>query len=150
MNTLHEFKIEDGALLSVPVFEDHSRGKNWLAVIAADPKAPNGLARDFQEKANGRYYYMTEFLESGQPIEFGADYIAASGNRSLKRWYGVIVSIDAEKLVLEKHDNAISALKAAEAPELPSRREMLEAEATRLRARLTEIEKELVDATKLG
>jgi len=67
-----QFKVEDGALVEVPIYETHSRGRNWLAIIESDPQAPNGLKRQFV--TNGKEHpekYMT--YEHGyiiiQPIE---------------------------------------------------------------------------------
>ena len=43
-------KIEDGAMVEAPIYEAHSRGKNWMATIEADPAAPGGLALE-EERA---------------------------------------------------------------------------------------------------
>lgn len=94
-------KVEDGALTQVPVYETHRRGKNWLAVIAPDPKSPGGLKRTFVERAKGSYYYMADTLKPGDPVEFGADYYTGSGHKQVCRWYGVVVDVRPDAVVLE-------------------------------------------------
>ena len=85
------FCVEDGCLARVPVWESHSRGKNWLAVITTDPTKPGGLDRDFAAKAKGDLYYILPALTPGQAIEFGGDYYSGRGSKSAKRWYGYFV-----------------------------------------------------------
>jgi len=94
-------KVEQGALMEVPVWEDHKRGRNWFAVITLDPRAPNGIGRSFIPRAHGEYYYLvTEKLKTGVAVEFGADYYTASGKLNPRRWYGVIVERTPEYLEL--------------------------------------------------
>jgi hypothetical protein len=143
MENPHEFKIEDGAMIEVPAYEKHSRGKNWLAIIANNPKAPNGLDRVFQEKGKGPYYYMVDGLKAGDPVEFGADYYSGGGNRQPSRWYGVITEIDDRKIIIEEYNTAEAAIKAAAEKQPQNERERLEAEAERLWTRLAEIDKTL-------
>ena len=87
-------KIECGALIEVPAYETHKRGRNWLAVIEEDPKAPGGLSRIFCERAKGKFFYMTDILEVGQAVECAGDYVSGGGNRSPNRVYGVVSKID--------------------------------------------------------
>lgn len=89
-------KTESGALLEVPIWEDHKRGKNWAAVIALSPTAPGGLERKFLPRAHGDYYYVITDLRVGDPVEFGADYYTGGGNREPHRWYGVVTEITPE------------------------------------------------------
>lgn len=37
--------VMQGGIVSSPVYEDHHRGKNWLACIEAAPSSPGGLRR---------------------------------------------------------------------------------------------------------
>lgn len=99
-----DFTVEDGALTQVPpgLWETHKRGKNWMATIAVDPKAPGGLARDFAEKAKGESFYILPSLAIGQAVEFGADYYSGSGKPSRTRWYGYVKSINADRLILHE------------------------------------------------
>jgi hypothetical protein len=106
-------KVEYGALLEVPIYESHWRGKNWMAEIWIDPKAPGGLGRRFFQKANGEYYYIIDRAKAPMAIEFGADYYSGSGKKSPKRWYGVIIRVTTEELVLEEYDTARQAINAA-------------------------------------
>ena len=36
-NNFFVSKIEKNAMIDVPVYESHNRGKNWMAVISLDP-----------------------------------------------------------------------------------------------------------------
>lgn len=101
------YAIEDGALIGVPCYESHKRGKNWMAIIAVNPRAPGGLDRDFVEKAKGKAYYMVPSdFEPGTPIEFGADYYSGSGRKSTERWYGYVVRVDEEAGFIVLHECA--------------------------------------------
>lgn len=108
-----KFKIEEGALLEVPCYESHSRGKNWFAVIGLSPSSPGGISREFQPKARGEYYYMVDGLSAGQAVEFGADYYTTSGRPNRKRFYGVITSLTPDCLEVEEYETARQAVKAA-------------------------------------
>ena len=92
--------IENGALINVPIYCSHKRGKNWLAVITENPTAPAGLERSFQEKAGGKYYYMVSGINSGDVVEFGADYYSGSNRKVPHRAYGVVADITDEYLEL--------------------------------------------------
>lgn len=87
--TATKLRVEMGALLDVPIYEPHKRGKNWLAVIELDPASPGGLKRRFFPRARGEYYY---FIEPGTyAVEFGADYYSSSYKKHPNRVYGVLV-----------------------------------------------------------
>ncbi len=47
-----------GAVVSSPVYEDNRRGKNWLAVIEADPLMLGGVYRRWLPRARGEFRYM--------------------------------------------------------------------------------------------
>jgi hypothetical protein len=125
-----DFAIEDGALTAVPRWVDHrrcpstyrSRGKNWLAIITADPAQPGGLGRSFADKAKGSSYYIVPELVVGQAVEFGADYYSGGGRRRPERWYGYVVRLTDSLLVLHRCDTGKAAIKegaafAAAAPD---------------------------------
>jgi hypothetical protein len=143
--TLRTIQIEQNALLDAPIWESHKRGKNWCAIIAKDPTAPNGLAREFLERARGQYYYILhEQVVQNTPLEFGADYYSGSGNPHRQRWYGVVISVSDGALVLEQHQTALAAINAAKYASVdPGHIQALEAEAAQLRTRLAAIEQEL-------
>jgi hypothetical protein len=109
-----DLSIEQGALTEVPTgcWESHSRGKNWLATIQADPASPGGLARQFAEKARGDSYYLLPDLQVGQAIEFGADYYSGRGRRSPTRWYGYVVRVAEARIVVHEEKTGKSAIKA--------------------------------------
>ncbi len=90
------YGIEDGALTGAPVWENHKRGKNWMALISVSPSSPGGLARDFCAKARGESFYMMPSLSPGDAVEFGADYYSGSGKKSADRFYGYVVRVDPE------------------------------------------------------
>jgi hypothetical protein len=110
---MRSFKIENGALVEVPIFEEHKRGRNWMAKISFDPRSPAGLSREFIKRARGKYYYIVEGLNAGDAVEFGADYNTTSGNRHTNRVYAAVVSITSTELVLELFSTPDEAIEAA-------------------------------------
>lgn len=102
----------NGALLSAPVWETQ-RAKNWLAVIGIDGTKPGGLARLWLPRARGDCYYMVEQLSVFDPIEFGADRIAWSGNQVKNRWYGVVIEKTPEHLLVEQVESGVQAILVA-------------------------------------
>lgn len=102
MSEIKRFKIENGALVEVPIYETHRRGKNWLAKIQKDPKSPGGLKREFMENAKGSYYYLINGLSVGDVVEFGADYYTVSGKKGANRVYGIIRLLTDNELELEQ------------------------------------------------
>ncbi len=140
-NAVRGYQIEDGALTTAPVWEDHKRGKNWAAVITADPKSPGGLGRAFLPRANGRYMYQIGGLAVGQAIEFAGDYVGGSGRVTPNRWYGVVRAIEIDRLVCEKCPTSAQAIALARTMATPAiDREALSAEREKLIARLAEID----------
>lgn len=107
------FATENGALTEVPVWERHKRGRNWAAVIAKDPRAPGGLARAFLPRAHGEYFYMVEGLRPGVAVEFGADYYTTSGRKQSDRWYGAVVEVRADAVVVEPASSGRAAVERA-------------------------------------
>lgn len=114
-NVVRGYQIEDGALTTAPVWEDHKRGKNWAAVIVADPKSPGGLGHAFLPRANGRYMYQIGGLKVGQAIEFAGDYVGGSGRPTPNRWHGVIRAVEPDRLVCEKCATSAQAITLARA-----------------------------------
>lgn len=110
---MRSFKIENGALVEVPIFEEHKRGRNWMAKISFDPRSPAGLSREFMKQARGKYFYMIDGLEIGDAIEFGADYWTSSRRRNTNRVYAAVVSITSTELVLELFSTPDEAIEAA-------------------------------------
>jgi hypothetical protein len=109
--------VVEGALATVPTgcWEDRKRGKNWLAVIATDPKSPGGLHRDFCDKAKGDYFYLIDGLTAGDPVEFGSDYYSGSGKPSRDRRYFTVDRITETHVIMTRHNTAAQAIKAAKA-----------------------------------
>lgn len=79
-NEIYRATVEHGALCSVPVYEEHKRGKNWMAIISVNPASPGGIDREFVARARGQYYYHVDAALVGKPVEFGADYYTARGS----------------------------------------------------------------------
>lgn len=108
-----DLSIEDGALASVPkgCWESHSRGKNWLAIINISPSSPGGLARDFATKAKGSSYYLVPTWQVGDAVEFGADYYSGGGRKRPTRWYGFVVRILPDRVILRETSTGKAAVK---------------------------------------
>jgi hypothetical protein len=106
-------RVESGALAQVPsgCWENHKRGKNWMATISVSPSSPGGLARDFLPKAHGEYYYQLGQLNPGTPIEIGADYYSGGGRKRPMRWYGYVIAQTEEYLLLRESSSGKSACK---------------------------------------
>jgi hypothetical protein len=102
--SLFTSELVQGAMCSVPIYESHKRGTNWLAVIHIDPGQPNGLGRNFCRKAKGEFYYFTDNLKVNDVVEFGADYTSSGGNKSHRRQYGLVKSIQSDKIEIELFD----------------------------------------------
>ncbi len=99
-----------GAVISSPVYEDNRRGKNWLAVIEADPLMPGGVYRRWLPRARGEFRYMVNTLRPGAPVEFGADYVTTLGRKHPKRWYGVVRSVTDAAVEIEEVGTAVTAI----------------------------------------
>jgi hypothetical protein len=97
------------ALLSAPVWEER-RPKNWLAIIDIDGTKPGGLDRKFMPSGRGETYYIVEQLSVFDPVEFGADRIAWSGNQVKNRWYGVVVEKTDTYLLVEPVESGAQAV----------------------------------------
>jgi len=144
-------KIENGALVTAPIYENHTRGKNWLAAISSEPAAPGGLNRDFATRAGGDYLYLVPAdLTPGTPVEFGADYYSGRGKKHAARWHGFVVSVSDTELALCECDSAREAIAAGAAYAAESAapvidRAALIAERDALLDRLTEIDIALGD-----
>lgn len=99
-----KLRILEGGLCDVPIYEDHSRGRNWCATVTANPTAPGGMDRNFWPRArknNALFFYVVPpELHTPCVIEFGADYVAFSGRKHPKRWHGVLVEVTRTELVL--------------------------------------------------
>jgi hypothetical protein len=106
-------KLHQKAMLSVPVYEDHKRGKNWLASIQKDPSSPGGLARNFCKKGCGEYYYIIEDLKENTAID-GADYYTGGGNPRRDRWYGVVTEITEDVIKIKQYETSAKAIKAVQ------------------------------------
>ncbi len=89
-------------LLEAPVYEPHVRGKNWLAVIDVDGTMPSGLSRRWMPRGRGESKYLVSEIVLFDPIEFGADYTTARGDKQRTRWYGVVVGKTPTHLVVEQ------------------------------------------------
>jgi len=110
-------KVELNAMLNAPVYEGHKRGKNWMAAIQLDPAAPGGIGRNFYPSAKGDYYYIIKGLEINTPVEFGADYISGGGNRTRRRWYGVVRTLTDSQIEIEQFPTARAAVEAGRTQE---------------------------------
>lgn len=107
-----DYRIEDGVLMAVPKWSSHKRSRCWMAKIDIDPSSPGGLSRDFFDRARGSgYYRMPSGLKPGDALEVAADYYSASGRKSGDRWYGYIVRVTPEILVVREVAGGKTAVK---------------------------------------
>jgi hypothetical protein len=67
-------------------YEDHNRGRNWIATVVYDPGAPGYLDREFWE-SNGLKKEVPNGLRRGDILEIAADYHTSSGNKKPDRHY---------------------------------------------------------------
>jgi len=107
------YKIEMGKI-EAPVYTKHKRGRNWCAIIHEDPTAPRGIGRVFLKGSRGGRFYGKENFRVGQVLEFGADYISASGNRYPERIYAVVINISEEEITVEEFKTPKKAIRFAE------------------------------------
>lgn len=154
--------VEQGALKTVPCYETHKRGKNWAATVTKDPRSPGGLARTFWPRARGEWYYMVPAdLQTGDVVEFGADYYKCSGRPSRTRVYGVVVAEGTESIDfltgtkaecfkasvgITEQDSSTGALRQ-QAQELRDKAAAIIAEADDIDARAAELEAEADSVT---
>ncbi len=109
--SLWKASVLNGGIVSSPIWEDHpQRAKNWLAAIAPAPTSPGGLRRQFLPYGRGEFRYMVAMLEVFDAVEFAADYLSMAGNRSRKRWYGVVRSVSPAEIAIEEVGSAVTAL----------------------------------------
>ena len=105
--------IEGGAIRT-PAFEDHKRGKNWIAIC----KGPNAarMERDFLPM-RGRIVDLGEPGEvvRGTVLEVGADYYNSRGAKRPYRDFYVVHSRSEVELVVEEFDTAAQAIKGSRA-----------------------------------
>jgi len=111
---MKSYKIEMGAMVEVPIYENHKRGKNWAAVVTKDPKSPGGLNREFLKKAHLPYYYFVDDVNVGDVLEFGADYYTTSHHKSPNRLYAVVIAKTSSEIQLEEFTNVKDAFEYAQ------------------------------------
>lgn len=127
---VHE--LENNAFVEVPIYDNHPRAKNWLAIIKPDPSKPNGLDRTFVQKAHGKYFYMATDIKVGQALEFGADYYTTSGHKQPARVYALVLAKDENSITLELFNSPEDVIERAEEMKDP---EQLRAQADEMRAK---------------
>lgn len=106
--------VMSGAIVASPVYETHFRGKNWLAVIWAEPLLPGGTGRKFMPRARGEFLYMVHTLSLHDPVEFGADYVTSLGKKHQKRWHGVVRTLTEKSIEIEQLGSAVAAILRSE------------------------------------
>ena len=110
----HLLRIENGILVDPPIWEDHRRGKNWLAKIGPGSRVQGKLTRQFFSWGpTAKSYSVGGKLTPGDCVEFGADYYSGTGRKTGKRWYGVVLAVSAGCVVVRKCSTGRSALNAA-------------------------------------
>lgn len=138
-------RVVSGGLVDVPAWEKHHRGKNWAAVIGADPRMPGGLSRRFLEYARGDFYYSLGDLSLFDAVEFAGDYVSWSGSVTSNRWFGVVVTKTEDFVELRRCQRGIDAvlLSSELRQSTEERKAALRRELDHCRSRAAEIEAEL-------
>lgn len=114
--TVYQLKVANRALLESPIYEEHARGRNWLAVIDIDATMPSGLSRQWMPPGRGECFYLIEQLKLFDPVEIGADYVSSGGKKYYKRFYGVVTALTDESVQIEECSTGTQAvLRAREA-----------------------------------
>ena len=140
--------LANGALLGAPVYENHRRGSNWLAIIDIDATMPGGLARRFMNHGKGECMYVVEQVGLFDAVEFAADYTTSYGDKRRERWYGVVTAKTDDFLQVEQCGSGAKAvLRAKElrtstealVAALEHDRESLIARAAKLEAQIVEL-----------
>lgn len=151
--------LANGALLEAPIFETHTRGSNWLALIDIDAGCPGGLERRFVNRGKGECLYVVEQIGLFDAVEFAADYTTGYGTKRRDRWYGVVTAKTDDFLQVEKAGSGAKAVlrskKLRTSPEalasaLEQERETLIARAAKIDLEITELrspEGEIEEAT---
>lgn len=140
-------RLANKAMLDAPIYKEHQRGSNWLAIIDVDAKLPGGLSRRFLERGRGDCYYSIEPLALFDPVEFGADYTSMAGRKTKERWYGVVVALTEGVCIVEQTENGVEAvLRARDARVSPvDRAHALRAERDAAHDRLQDLEREIAE-----
>jgi hypothetical protein len=113
---VYRLTVANDALLEAPVYEQHFRGSNWLAVIDVDASCPGGLSRRWLNRGRGECLYDIEQLALFDAIEFGADYTTSTGKKQRLRWWGIVVAkTDGYIHVEEAKTGAKAVIRAKEA-----------------------------------
>ena len=102
---IYKVPIMDGCILH-PCYEKHRRGKNWVATVVRNLKAPGGLERRFWKKGFGRYYIIPNNISIGDFLEFGGDYYSSSGKPDRNREYYRLEALELGALRLRYIDKA--------------------------------------------
>jgi hypothetical protein len=147
-----KLKIANGALLEVPVFREHYRASNWLAVIDVDGTSPGGLSRRFIDRGKGECFYLVEQVALFSAVEFGADYTTSVGKRHPERYYGVVTAKTDDYMIVEGATSGASAvIRAKEARiSLDDRKKALHEELETLKNRAAAIETAISDIEITG
>ena len=114
--TVLSFPIIGGALVEVPLYEKHKRGRNWMAKVQPNANAPGGWDREFAQTGRGEdMKYIVADVFPGNVLEFGADYVTSTGKKSANRKYAVVVTVNDKELSAVLFDKAIDAWQARDA-----------------------------------
>jgi hypothetical protein len=105
-------RVLNRGLLDVLVWHKHHRARNWVAVVTPDPSIAGGLIRDFFPRASGGFAkaIVPEDLVEGAVLEFGADYVSCSGNRTRTRLYAIVIAMAPDHLLVKPYDRLEDAL----------------------------------------
>lgn len=100
---MSEIKVVDGCMENYR-YEEHHRGKNWIARVLRDIRSPGGIHREFFARAGmKRWYVLPVDLKAGDLVEVAGDYISTSkhDSRTKDRDYSRVISVTETALVVE-------------------------------------------------
>lgn len=92
------YPIEDGCIENLD-YEEHKRGKNWIATVKPNRGSPGGLDRAFWKHGSGRWYKAPDNLAAGDLIEMGGDYYTGRGKKRADRRYILVLRVEPDYFV---------------------------------------------------
>lgn len=96
--------LDDGAVDQdcLGPYQSHQRGKNWIARVVHNVRAPGGLGREFLPRIRGRYYEFLGFVNPGDYLEVGGDYYSGRGIKYPARRYLRVLEVSPNEVIFRE------------------------------------------------